>query len=695
MSARAENRILIVESDPGNLRKLRSLLTESRLIRFQLNTAARLSDALTQIDTQAFDLIITALTLPDSTGLDILQELRFSAPDVPVIVIAGSQDETLALEAVASGARDYLLRDGLDSRTLLRAMRHAIERNRAEDEQRQLVAIIEATTDVVWTASPTGQLRYLNAAGRETLGLAGPTDIGSLRVQDLHTAWAASRFELDAFPTACRDGVWIGESALRSTDGTEIAVSEIVIAHRSPSGRLVYLSTIARDIRDRKQIEERLAHLAQYDPLTGLPNRDLFRDRLQQAMQRANRNGRLLALLFLDLDNFKSVNDTLGHTAGDELLRQVAHRMTTTLRANDTVARLGGDEFTVIVENIVEMEDLHTILDKLNQSIAGAFDLGGSEVFVTASVGATLYPIGDETEESLLKHADAAMYQAKAKGRNTHQFYSPEVQIKLEQRVSLAADLRRALDRSEFFLEYQPEVDVRTGSARCVEALLRWRHPRRGLVMPGEFIPILEETGLINAIGEWVLRTACVQCQRWRDRGAPSARVAVNLSARQFRVGSLLKTVSAALGASSLDASGLELEITEGLMMENLHNGDATLRTLKSLGVTISIDDFGTGYSSLAYLQALPLDRLKIDRTFVGPLPDNAGASAITRSIIALAHNLGLAVVAEGVETEDQWRFLARHGCDTTQGYLHARPMGPDDVEPLLVRPFPLPSDPQ
>lgn len=680
----SEFRVLVLEDNPGDLRLLREMVADEGDMRFHLSAVSRLMEALEVLDREPYDLILADLNVPDSTGLETFQSLHQRAPDTPVILVTGNTDESTALAAVANGAQDYLVKDGLEARALTRAMMYAVERNRVEQERRQLVAILEATTDVVWTITPDGRIRFLNQAGHAVLGLPADTGLGAVDLMEHFAPWAARLVREESIPCAIRDGVWLGETALLGPDRTEIPVSQIIIAHQSHSGRLLFLSTIARDIRERKRTEERLARLAQFDPLTGLPNRDLFRDRLTQAMQRARRHERLLALLFIDLDNFKDVNDTLGHSAGDQLLKEIGKRLERCLRGEDTVGRLGGDEFTVLIEDLASIEQLQVVLDKLLRELSMGVPLAGTEVFVTASIGATLYPLGDADTETLLKQADAAMYQAKSNGRNNYQFYSHELQIRIAQRLALANDLRRAVERDELILEYQPQVDVVTGAVTCVEALLRWNHPRDGLILPGVFIPIAEQTGQIGTLGDWVLRTACRQCGLWRAAGHRRARVSVNVSARQFRLTNMVRIVRSALDEARLEADALELEITEGLMMENLHAVEGVLRELREMGVTLAVDDFGTGYSSLAYLKHLPLHCLKIDRSFVRDLPADGDSAAIARSILAMAHHLNLSLVAEGVETQEQYDFLVDEGCDMVQGFLLSRPLAAAGVEALL-----------
>ena len=444
---------------------------------------------------------------------------------------------------------------------------------------------------------------------------------------------------------------------------------------------------VGRAIRyaiQRKKAEERLAYLAQYDPLTGLANRALFQDRLQQAVARAERSEGQLALLFVDLDRFKAVNDTLGHACGDVLLREVAGRMEARVRKSDTVARLGGDEFAVILEGISEAEDAARVAQDMQRRFSEPVLLGGYEVPAPASIGIAMWPASGG--DGLLKDADAAMYRAKRQGGNRHQFYTEEMNVQATARLTLERDLRRALQDEQFVLYYQPQVDLSTGRVIGAEALLRWRHRDRGLVSPGEFIPILEESRLINPVGRWVLGAACRQGRSWREEGMPSLRISVNLSARQFGRRDLADDIAGALAEGGMEQENLELEITESLLMEDPETALGTLERLRTElgGVGISIDDFGTGYSSLYRLKALPVQRIKIDRSFIQGIPDDPGDEAIASAVIRLAHDLGLGVVAEGVETAEQLEFLRDRGCDEAQGFLFGKAVPADEFAALL-----------
>ncbi len=446
--------------------------------------------------------------------------------------------------------------------------------------------------------------------------------------------------------------------------------------------------TVARDVTEQKRAEQRMAYLANYDHLTGLPNRALFHDRLAGAMQRAQRAEHLVGLLYLDLDRFKQVNDSLGHPIGDQLLKQVAERLQRYVRLSDTVAlsssrdegvsttvaRLGGDEFTIVLEDIKHIDEITRIAQRIVLDLAEPFDLDGHQIFVGASIGITVYPFDDVDPDNLIRNADVAMYRAKALGRNNFQFYTDDLNANAEERLLLETELHQALDRDQFELVYQPKLNLRTDLITGVEALLRWNSPRKGLVSPAAFIPLLEETGLIVPVGAWVLRTACEQAAAWTRAGLDLT-MAVNLSARQFYDVGLRQTIQSVLDDTGLPARQLELEVTESLLMEDSAGSQATLTRIKQMGIHISVDDFGTGYSSLAYLKRFSLDTLKIDRSFVKDIGVDADGTAIVRAVIALARSLRLTVVAEGVETIEQLRFLRETQCEQAQGYFISRPV--------------------
>lgn len=446
-------------------------------------------------------------------------------------------------------------------------------------------------------------------------------------------------------------------------------------------------SLILKTVRyaiERKLADQHLTYLSHYDKLTGLANRELFQDRLTQAVARAERSGNLVALLFLDLDRFKAINDTLGHLVGDELLIAVAERLKTCVRRADTIARLGGDEFTIVLEDVATPFDAELVCRKIIKELEVPLEIQGQEIYATMSIGVTFFPTDASEPTGLIRNADAAMYRAKDEGRNKYHLFTADLNARAVERLSIESALRHAIDREELFLCYQPKVNLQTGQVLGCEALLRWQHPHRGLVSPIEFIPVAEETGLIVPIGEWVLRQACEDALRWASCGIEDVNVAVNLSARQFRQGDLLKTVEGLLFELQFDPNRLEFEITESLLMDDTEASQVALYDLKALGLAIYLDDFGTGYSSLAYLKKFPIDGLKIDRSFIRDIPGDSDDEAITRAIVALSQALRLKVVAEGVETHAQLDFLNYEGCDEVQGYLFSKPLTYDKFVELM-----------
>jgi diguanylate cyclase (GGDEF)-like protein len=444
-------------------------------------------------------------------------------------------------------------------------------------------------------------------------------------------------------------------------------------------GLIYYL--VYREITVRRQTEEKLRIVATHDPLTALPNRTLLHERLSHALAKAQRHGRQLAVLLVDLDRFKHVNDTLGHEAGDTLLQVAARRFYDCLRETDTMARQGGDEFVVLMDELSDREPITRVSQRILDAMVQPFVIDGHEIHVTASVGISVYPDDGRT---LLRNADIALYRAKEKGRNNYQFYSAQIDNYSRERLALESGLRRALERGELTLHYQPKVDLAAGHICGMEALLRWQHPQMGLVAPGRFIPIAEESGLIRPIGAWVLKTACMQNRAWQRQGVRRFPVAVNLSPRQFAEESLLDDIKSALAESGLTASDLELEITESMVMNDPEQAVSILRRLKELGIRVAIDDFGTGYSSLAYLKRFPIDSVKVDRSFVEDIPEDVNSMAIAQAVIAMAHSLRLKVVAEGVESEAQLSFLRGEGCDEIQGHYFSEARAASELSEIM-----------
>ena len=466
-------------------------------------------------------------------------------------------------------------------------------------------------------------------------------------------------------------------------------VSSVYRPHLDAAGEIAGVIGLIRDITERKQAEQQIEYQAYHDALTGLANRRLFQEHLSLALALAGRRNNLVAVLFLDLDHFKVINDTLGHTTGDALLQVVASRVKDCVREGDTVARVGGDEFTIVLQDVNKKEDAAVVAQKVLRAIADPVELNGHRLYVTTSIGITTFPDDGDDAETLLKNADNAMYRAKDEGRNTYQMSTHELSRSMHERLTLDSGLHQAIERAEFELWYQPQIDLRSMRMVGMEALLRWRHPERGILLPAHFLALAEERGFIVLIGDWALRTACLEAKRVCDTGHPDFRLAVNLSPRQFRDDSLLNTIETALTESGLPPVNLEIEITETVAMENVPLTLTLLTRLREMGVRVAIDDFGTGHSSLNYLKRFPIDTLKIDRSFVEELPDRFEDAAIVRAVLELARGLDLRVVAEGVETKAQLDFLQGHECREVQGFYFAEPMPANELREFMLRDTP------
>ena len=577
---------------------------------------------------------------------------------------------TVSLVRDSSGNPDYFIRivEDINERKLAERALQA-----SEEQFRQLANNIP---QAFWiTDVRHSRTLYLSPAAEQLLGHPVTELIGRPRLlvknvhkEDRRRVHAARR-------SASVDGYDETYRVVRP-DGTIRWVHDRAFPVRDAAGNVYRIAGIAEDITDRRLAEERLMQLAHYDVLTSLPNRLLFYDRLRQALVQAKRNEWTVAVMLIDVDRFKNINDTLGHLVGDELLQQVSNRLMASVRAGDTVGRLGGDEFAIVLSNLATPQDGSLVAQKIMASFAAPFQLGGgAEIYVTASMGITLFPQDCTDQDSLIKNADTAMYRAKDGGRNTYRFYTPEMNARASELLGMESSLRRALDRDEFRIWYQPKVNLASGAVVGLEALLRWQHPDRGVVSPGDFMTVLEETGLIVAVGEWVIGTVCAQIDEWLRAGIDPGAVAINLSARQFADREIGPKIKRILEAHQVEPGRIEFEITESSLMVHTEESSRTLEFLAKLGVGLSIDDFGTGYSSLGYLKRFPLDALKIDRSFVRDITTSPDDATITMAVISMAHSLGLKVIAEGVETRDQIGFLAAHGCDECQGYLFSLPL--------------------
>jgi diguanylate cyclase (GGDEF)-like protein/PAS domain S-box-containing protein len=569
------------------------------------------------------------------------------------------------------------------SEGLLCLMTDIGERHRAEQRLQLSDKVFQNTQEGIVVTDGVGNIVSVNPAFTAVTGYL-PEEVMGRNPKVLQSGRHDQAFYDAMWAELKATGQWQGEIWNRRRNGEIYPEWLHISAVRDAAGCVVYYVAVFSDISVVKENEERLHHLAHFDALTGLPNRVLFADRLSQAMAHAKRGNADIGLLFLDLDRFKLINDTLGHRAGDTLLQLAAERIMGAVREQDTVARLGGDEFTVILPEVAGPAGAANVAEKIIESLSASFRIENQEVSIGASIGIAVYPLAGEDVETLVKHADIAMYRAKEAGRNNYQFYRPGHEGQPRDIFELEHGLRRALERHEMRLVYQPQIEIESGTIVALEALLRWDHPTRGDIPPADFIPVAEDSGLIGSIGEWVLREACLQNKAWQDHGLPPVRVAVNMSVRQLRNARFAKRVSEILEETGLDPRWLEIEITESMVMQFAKDVMDVLWHLKSLGIRLSIDDFGTGYSSLSYLKRLPVDTLKIDRSFIEGLDSNLNDQAISNAIIAVANSLSLRVVAEGVETEKQLWFLRQHSCCDAQGFFFCRPIEAGDVGDMM-----------
>ncbi len=641
--------------------------------------------------TDTYEIVLSDYSMPHFDGLNALRVVQEVAPDLPFIFLSGTIGEERAIQSIRNGATDYVLKGNI--RRLGTAVRRAlaekndqIQARLAEEARSRLAAILEATSDFVAIASPDRRLIYVNNAISD-LFAAAETKLLDTDMYKLYPQWSRELIESNGMAVALENGRWQGEAALLTGDGTEVPVSQVIIAHRDENNDVRYISTISRDIRERKAYEERIAYLANYDALTDLPNRRLLSDRVSQAITYGWRSDRSLSLLVVDIDRFKLVNDGFGQIAGDQLLKMVSDRLLETVRDGDTVARLGADTFAVFATDLANSEDILVVVRKIQHSLRRPFVINGldegREIHITSCIGASIYPHDGKDFDTLLRNSNAAMHRAKLQGQNSFQFFAAEMTLTAKDRVELENALHVALPRDELELYYQPQISLTTRKVVGVEALIRWKHPDHGWISPGRFIPVAENSELIFELGNWVLTRACRQLCEW-GRKAQTQKIAVNVSSRQFLNDDFINIVSRVLHTTSLASSRLELELTESVLVEDKEKALIVINQLKGIGVKIAVDDFGTGYSSLSYLSHLPIDCLKIDQSFVQNFSSDPKNAAIVQAIISLGKSLGLSVLAEGIETEDQLAFLRSQGCHEGQGYLFSHPLPEHAVAPIL-----------
>lgn len=684
---RDEISILLIEDNPGDAELITDMLAEPPI--FRLNYADRLAKGIALLRDKSIALVLLDLSLPDSLGLGTFLQLHRQAPHIPIVVLTGNNDESIGLLAVKAGAQDYLSKNRVDSELLSRTINFAIERNGFEkalrESRERLHAVVESVREVICHVDTNGKFTFLNSAWTKILGFDVEFSLGK-QFDDFvfEEDKAHVRDVLRKLVGKAAENIR-SEARFSKRDAGPVWMEIDMVLNQDEQGSVIGIVGTLDDISERKTNEERLVYMATHDSLTGLPNRNMFEDHLGQAIMQSKRMQRLAAVIFLDLDQFKEVNDSLGHDQGDTLLCIVATKLQKAIRAMDTVARLGGDEFAIVLPELSEnFADAFMVARKVMQLFEQPVTLKNQELYVGCSIGIAVFPKDGETIWQLVKNADTAMYHSKESGRNQICFYSPEMNAELLERLTLANDLRRALVRNELRVCYQPKFGGVSRRILGFEALLRWEHPTRGMISPSRIIPLAEASGLILAIGEWVLRTACEQHVRWRQLGFDSLSMAVNLSARQLWQENLADNIAVILAETGMNPALLELEITESSAMRNPDESIGILRQLHAMGITLSIDDFGTGYSSMSYLRRFPINTLKVDQSFVRDIAVDSGTAAITKSIIILGHAMNMQVIAEGVETEDQCKLLQEWQCDAMQGYLFSKALNSSAALDLL-----------
>ena len=699
MTARARGKppvVLVVDDDPT----MRFLVGEALApLRLELVMADDGYAALEILRRRLPDLVLLDVRMPGLDGFEVCEEIRRhpAAADVPVVMMTGLDDVESIRRAYEVGATDFVTKP-LNWLILSQRVRYLLRASANLAELRASRTRLSAAQRLARMGSwrvdlETGELQV----SEEFLQVFGLSEAPKLVTSP--EIWKRVHPEdrellAEALRACLREGTSLHvDERVVLPDGSERIVHAQAQIVRDEEGRAIALDGTAQDVTDRKRAEEQIRYLAYHDSLTGLGNRRLFQERLAMALAQARRNETRVGVLFLDLDHFKRINDTLGHSLGDALLQGVADRLVASVRETDLVARrelsgaisrLGGDEFTILLSEIHDVQDLAKVARRVLEALARPFHLGEHEVVIGASIGITAWPDDGNDAETLLRNADTAMYHAKEQGRNNYQFYAQSMNAVALRRLILEGKLRRALENEEFELHYQPKAALADGALCGLEALLRWRDPELGLVLPDDFVPIAEETGLIGRVGEWALHAACRQVAAWQARGFPLVPVSVNLSAHQFRSGQLVEQVRAALAASGVPAAALELEITEGTYLHDESRVIAQLDELRGLGVRISLDDFGTGWSALGQLRRLPVDVLKIDRSFVRDVAERADDAALVAAIVAMAKALRLRVIAEGVEREAQREALRAIGCDEMQGFLLSPALPAHEVERFL-----------
>ena len=696
MNAAAFRRLLLVEDDPGDARLLREMFNErgTDAQHTRLTHVHSLLEAERCLSEGEVDIVLLDLGLPDAHGLSVVRRAQAAAPRVPLVVLTGMDDESLAAQALHEGAQDYLIKGQIEARGLFRALRYAIERKLMEEalfeEKERAQVTLRSIGDAVVCADNLGNVTFLNLVAERTTGWSLHEAVGRPMVEIFRTRNEASG---DCLETTSEMAIlqiqsmhMPSSSVLLRRDGAQLPIEESIAPIHNREGRAVGAVIVFRDVSAARATALQITHTAQHDFLTGLPNRMLLNDRIDQAINLARRGRHQVAVLFVDLDGFKHINDSLGHPVGDEVLKSIATRLTSCVRSTDTVSRQGGDEFVVLLSEVKRATDAALMAAKILDTLSKAHCIDEHDLHVTASIGVSTYPDDGVNAETLIKNADTAMYQTKENGRQGFRFFTPAMNARAVERQSIEEHLRCALQRREFTLHYQPKICLRTMTIVGAEALIRWQHPTRGVIMPAQFIPIAEDSGLILPIGRLVLLEACRQARRWFDAGYRDVSVAVNVSALELRDDGFLEGVLASLRQTQLEPRLLELELTESVLMKRVEPSIVILKILRERGIHLAIDDFGTGYSSLSYLRKFPIDTLKVDQSFVRQIDTSGGDAAIVTAVMSMARSLKLRIVAEGVETKAEMQFLKSHDCDQAQGYYFSKAVPALEFANMLKR---------
>jgi diguanylate cyclase (GGDEF)-like protein/PAS domain S-box-containing protein len=686
-------KVLLIEDDEDDFLLTSELLDEVKGTDYEVAWVSRYSEALPALMVGDHDVCLIDYRLGEGDGITLIREARSKGCSTPMILLTGQGDADVDLAATEAGAADYLVKGTADAQLLERSIRYSLAHARMAENmaasELRFRSVVESARDAIVLTDSDGRIISWNYGAEKMFGYTAETIMGqpiallfSSGYTDIHTTSPQVNDLINA--GLLHPGSSAVETNGIKSDQTEFPLEISVSSWKTTEG--VFYSGIIRDITERRSLEDQLTHQALHDPLTKLANRVLFRDRVEHALTRAKRMDCEVAVLFLDLDNFKTINDTLGHASGDALLISVAERLQLCLRVSDTASRLGGDEFAVLIEDATDTEGAILVAERIREVLRTPFLLSGKQIFVGASIGIAKSSVAKESPEELLRNADVAMYMAKNQGKNQYAVFQNEMHDAVIRRAELESELRAGIENGEFEMVYQPIVDLESGNITAMEALIRWHHPRQLEIGPEEFIPIAEESDLMPRLGHWILNEACTQAASWQSEFelATPLDLTVNISSRQFLDDGLVEAVRSAIQVSGLDPHNLILEITEGTMLGNTEATINKLKDLRLLGLRLAIDDFGTGYSSLSYLHKFPIDVLKIDRSFIEKINEGHEGAAMARAIISMSETLQLDTIAEGIETPDQIATLKDLGCELGQGYVFAKPLNKVDMHGFL-----------